>query len=435
MELPKNKGALKAVVVGGSIAGLSCAHALVTAGWQVTVIEKSRVAPSGSPTGAGLALDPQSRELLGHWISDPSFLDDATFPLPIDVNRATDSEKKISWMLTRDENFNFRAAHWADLHSILHKALPAGIILWGHQLFSFQISPDKSSVKAKARVIQTNDVVEIVGDLLVAADGCLSSIRQHFLPDFKLRYSGYCAWRGVLDFSGKESSDTIAGIHRVYPELGNCLYFDLARGTHCVLYELKNKRLNWLWYINGPEPELKANSLTTKVSDEMTKKMHVEAEKVWLPELAKVMKETKEPFINVIYDSEPLPQLFWDNVVLVGDAAHPTTPHGLRSTNMSILDAEILGQCLEKWGLENLGLALKEYQMIRLPVISMQVLHARKLGRVKQGLVLDDQKTFDPTMAAPEECLQLQQRSMPYFESAPLLPLPASSMLLLNTTL
>lgn len=148
----------------------------------------------------------------------------------------------------------------------------------------------------------------------------------------------------------------------------------------------------------------------------MTKKMHVEAEKIWRPELAEVMKETKEPFINVIYDSEPLPQLFWDNVVLVGDAAHPTTPHALRSTNMSILDAGILGQCLEKWGLENLGLALKEYQMIRLPVISEQVLHARKLGRVKQGLI--DQKTFDPRTATPEECLQLMQRSMPYFDSA-----------------
>ncbi|KAG1335536.1 6-hydroxynicotinate 3-monooxygenase [Cocos nucifera] len=420
----KMSGAPKAVVVGGSIAGLSCAHALISAGWQVAVIEKSGAAPSGSPTGAGLGLDPQSLEIVVRWISNPDLLRDITSSLSIDLNRATDSEKKISWTLTRDENFNFRAAHWTDLHSILHKALPARIILWGHQLLSFQISDDQSSVKAKAIVIQTNDVVEIVGDLLIAADGCLSSIRQHFLPDFKLRYSGYRAWRGVLDFSGKESSDTIAGIHRAYPQLGNCLYFDLANGTHCVLYELKNKRLNWLWYINGPEPTLKGNSLTMKPSDEMIKKMHMEAEKVWLPELAKVMIETKEPFINVIYDTEPLPRLFWDNVVLVGDAAHPTTPHGLRSTNMSILDARILGQCLDKWGLANLGLALEEYQMIRLPVISEQVLHARKLGRFKQGLVLHDRKTFDPKTATPEECLQLMQRSMPYFDGAPSISTP-----------
>lgn len=112
------------------------------------------------------------------------------------------------------------------------------------------------------------------------------------------------------------------------------------------------------------------NSVTMKVSDDMIKKMHKEAENVWVPELVTVIKETKEPFINVIYDSDPLDQLFWDNVVLVGDAAHPTTPHGLRSTNMSLLDAAVLGTCLEKWGPENLQSALQEYQSIRLTVVS-----------------------------------------------------------------
>ena len=71
------------------------------------------------------------------------------------------------------------------------------------------------------------------------------------------RYAGYTAWRGVLDFSGKENSETITGIRKAYTELGDCLYFDLAHKTHCVLYELKGKRLNWIWYINGPEPQLK----------------------------------------------------------------------------------------------------------------------------------------------------------------------------------
>lgn len=152
----------------------------------------------------------------------------------------------------------------------------------------------------------------------------------------------------------------------------------------------------------------------------MIEMMHEEADKVWVPELARVMKETKEPFINIIYDSDPLPKLFRDNVVLVGDAAHRTTPHGLRSTNMSIQDAAALGCCLEKWGWENLSSALEEYQSIRLPVVSKQVLHARKLGRIKQGLALTCGRTFDPATASQEECLELQQRSMPYFEGVPI---------------
>lgn len=50
----------KLLLVGGSIASLSCAHALVTAGWEVIVVERSQAAPSGSPSGAGRALNPQS---------------------------------------------------------------------------------------------------------------------------------------------------------------------------------------------------------------------------------------------------------------------------------------------------------------------------------------------------------------------------------------
>ncbi|KAG1335535.1 hypothetical protein COCNU_03G016540 [Cocos nucifera] len=244
MESKKVSGAPKAVVVGGSIAGLSCAHALISAGWQVTVIEKSSAAPSGSPTGAGLALDPQSVEIVGRWISNPDLVREITLPLPIDLGK----------------------------------------------------------------------------------------------------------------------------------------------------------------------------SMTLKASDDMIQRMIEEAEKVWVPELAKVMKETKQPFINVIYDADPPTKLFWDKVVLVGDAAHPVVPNGARSTNMSIQDAETLGLCLKKWGLEDLADALREFQTIRHPVITKQVLHSRLMGLLRQGLPLQDNTAFDPKAASPEECERLQFRNMPYFE-------------------
>uniref|UniRef100_A0A2N9IIS1 FAD-binding domain-containing protein n=1 Tax=Fagus sylvatica TaxID=28930 RepID=A0A2N9IIS1_FAGSY len=411
----------KAVVVGGSIAGISCAHTLALAGWDVVVLEKSCGPTTGSPTGAGLGLDPLAQRLIQSWLHNPQLLHSSTLPLTIDLNQATDSEKKVSWTLTRDENFNFRAAYWTDLHSLLYNALPPNIVLWGHLFLSFSISDDKKSVKIKVKVVQTDEEIEIVGNLLVAADGSLSSIRQSFLPGHKLRYSGYCAWRGVFDFSGNENSETVVGIRRAYTELGKSLYFNLGSGTHSVFYELQNKRLNWIWYVNQPEPELKRNSVTMKVSSEMVQKMHREVEKVWVPELVRVMKETKDPFLNFIYDSDPLEQIFWDNVVLVGDAAHPTTPHGLRSTNMSVLDAAILGKCLAKSGAENLQSALREYQSTRLPVVSKQVLHARRMGRIKQGLVLPDREPFDPKYARSEDYQELQQKNMPFFDDVPLL--------------
>ncbi|KAM7257381.1 hypothetical protein ACFE04_013122 [Oxalis oulophora] len=410
----------KAIIVGGSIAGLSCAHTLIMAGWQVIVIEKSTAPPTGTPTGAGLGLDLLSCRLIESWLTHPQLFHSATLPLTIDLNQVTDSEKKVNRVLIRDENFNFRAAHWADLHRLLYSALPPEIFLWGHVFLSFRTYGEKKlSIEVKAKVVQTNEIVEINGNLLVAADGCLSSIRQTFVSSLKLRYSGYCAWRGVYDCSGNEDSEIVKGIRSAYPELGDCLYFDLVPRSHAVLYELSNKRLNWVWYVNQPEPELKGNSVTTRVNEDMITNMHREAEKTWVPELSRLMKITKEPFVNFIYDCDPLEKIFWDNVVLIGEAAHPTTPHGLRSTNMSILDAAVLGKCLKKWGVENLHLALEEYQSIRLPVIAKQVLCSRKLGKIKQGLPLSDREAFDPTTASLEESQPLQQKNMPFFDSVP----------------
>ena len=90
--------------------------------------------------------------------------------------------------MARDESFNFRAVHWSDLHGLLYNALPSNVFLWGHLFLSFHVAHDKGSVIVKAKVLETGKVIEIVGDLLVAADGCLSSIRQKYLPDFKLRF-------------------------------------------------------------------------------------------------------------------------------------------------------------------------------------------------------------------------------------------------------
>ncbi|OWM86668.1 hypothetical protein CDL15_Pgr015703 [Punica granatum] len=190
----------RAVVVGGSIAGVSCAHTLALAGWDVVVLEKLRGPPTGSSTGVGVV-------------------------------------------------------HWADIHGLLYNSTPQQVLfLWGHLFHSFSVSNNKKSVKVKAKVLQSGETIEVDGDLLVAADGCLSSGSQSFLPDLKLRYSGYCAWRGVFDYSGIEDSENMKWIRAVYPGLGKCLCFDLAPGTHNAF---PNKRINWLWYINQPEPELK----------------------------------------------------------------------------------------------------------------------------------------------------------------------------------
>lgn len=130
---------------------------------------------------------------------------------------------------------------------------------------------------------------------------------------------------------------------------------------------------------------MQGKSVTVKADERAMKELHEQAERTWPAELCKLMQSTAKPFINAIFDREPLEQFVWGRVVLVGEAAHPTTPHGLRSTNMSIVDAAVLGQALGKHGPKNVEAALQEYQEERVPVTRRELLFSRQLGQMKQG--------------------------------------------------
>ena len=46
----------------------------------------------------------------------------------------------------------------------------------------------------------------------------------------------------------EEEEPSVSGVVREgYPEFGSALYFDVAKNTHSVIYELPQGRANWLW--------------------------------------------------------------------------------------------------------------------------------------------------------------------------------------------
>ncbi|MCO5585581.1 hypothetical protein L7F22_039516 [Adiantum nelumboides] len=388
---------LSVVVVGGSVAGLSCALSLLyhhrqrylqagahttesTASLKVVVFEKARFLTAA---GAGLGLDATSCDTLFKWGLP---LNSYTVPLSYEENRVFNPVLKQWRTVAKDQSFNYHAAHWSDLHRMLYDSLPGDIVKWDHEVTASEVTADGLHVNVYFKKGGSSTVEMMQANLLIAADGSMSETRRRFLPDEKRRYCGYCAWRGVLDASSKEGMKLKTALQQQYPDLGHCLYFDIAEKTHAVFYELKGNRLNWLWYVNQPEPILRGLSVTAKADDEAIEKMHVMSKHVWSQELASLIQGTPAPFVNAIYDRAPLKQLVWGRIVLVGEAAHPTSPHGLRSTNMSIMDADVLGQCIIKCGWQ-VDEALKEYEELRLPHAAQQVLFSRYLGQIKQGLL------------------------------------------------
>jgi len=82
--------------------------------------------------------------------------------------------------------------------------------------------------------------------------------------------------------------------------------------------------------VNQPEPELKSYSVSVKADAAKLERMHADARETFSPALAQVMAATPEPWINAIFDREPLRRWAFGRCALVGEAAHPTSPHGLR---------------------------------------------------------------------------------------------------------
>eukprot|EP00897_Mesotaenium_endlicherianum_P000456 jgi/Mesen1/10410/ME000081S09792 len=443
---------LSVIIVGGSIGGLSCAHALLHAGCDVTILERAKGKVVSA--GAGLGIDRDSASALKSWGIE---INVATLPLPREEVRAVNKETMQTLTLYTDDNYNHRAAHWGDLHGLLMEKLPPGILYYDHEVVSFDKPNNRDNrVQVTARVGgKDGELRSFEGDVMVAADGSASLTRKKFRADEQQRswsctltssYCGYCAWRGVLEYEAEP--EITEKLKKEYPSLGTCLYFDLAPGTHAVLYELSGKRLNWLWYVNQPEPNREGHSATIRATEEQIREMREAAASTWGPELARLLQQTPAPFMNAIYDRDPIDQFKYGRVVLLGEAAHPTSPHGLRSTNMSIIDAHVLGECVAKLvtgkrsheagagtdggrpgagGGDNAGeaeygkdggvdAALEEYQKIRVPVTKQQVLFSRHLGRLKQGLASDQPGDY-PWLQADRQLIEsLGQVNMSTFK-------------------
>src|SRR4051812_13641461 len=176
-------------VVGGGIGGLFAADALIAHGLEVSVYEQ---APALGEIGAGVFLTPNSVRQLQRVGLGPEverrgarvgadsryFRHDGTPIAPVQV---TDSS---GW------NATF-GMHRADLIELLAAALPTGIVHTGHRCTGF-------TQTAGAARVSFADGATAEADVVIAADGIHSELRQYVTPPSRPVFHGSVAWRGVL---------------------------------------------------------------------------------------------------------------------------------------------------------------------------------------------------------------------------------------------
>ena len=323
---------------------MSTAIALRKKGHEVVVLEQ---APRIDPLGAGITLFANAMRAL-----DRLGVGEAVATRGAVATRSA----ILTWQgreLTRvpsDLLEGTIALHRADLQAEL--AAASGDVRLGVKVTAVEQGEDEI-------VARSSDGSEERGDLLVGADG-LSSVVRGAIADMPIRYAGYTAWRGVSS---------------VPVEAGR-LTESWGVGERFGLVDIGRGRTYWFATKNTPEGE---------PDERGGRKAEIRRRfSGWHEPIAAVVEAADESAIlrNDVYYLEPLPRWSDGRVVLVGDAAHATTPGVGQGAAQAIEDAVVLADRLA--GSDDLSAALDEYEAIRRPRAAAVLKISRRADRAAQ---------------------------------------------------
>ncbi|MFC5408413.1 FAD-dependent monooxygenase [Larkinella bovis] len=340
-------------IIGGGIAGLTTAIALRKAGIRATLFEG---APALKTAGAGLALAAnavkafQKLGIADQILSAGRVLD----AFVIRDEKGREITRTDSRAVSRKYGLDNFTIHRAALHQALLDQLIGTPILLGKRAISIDQGADGT-------VVRFDDGSLHQTDYLIVADGIHSAIRRQLLPDSKPRYAGYTAWRSVVDSNGLDGQEATETWGR--------------RGRFGIV-PLADRKIYWFATVNAPANDPKFRSMT--VQDLMD---HFGNYHQPIPEiLARTRNE--QLLWNDIIDLKPLPRFAFEKVVLLGDAAHATTPNLGQGACQAIEDAVVLAD--ELVATDDVSLAFRRFEQRRLKRTRYIVDTSRRIGELAQ---------------------------------------------------
>jgi 2-polyprenyl-6-methoxyphenol hydroxylase-like FAD-dependent oxidoreductase len=318
---------MRVIVVGGGIGGLCGASGFRRAGHNVVVLER---APRVDPAGAGITLFGNAMRAL-----DRLGVAKAIAARGAQARRsailAADGRELAD--VPTDLLRGAIALRRTDVQAVLADA--AGEIRLGVEVTSVEQEGDTV-------VAIGADGSEERGDLLVGADGVNSVVRRS-VADAQPRYAGYTAWRGISGWTYDPGRLTESwGV-----------------GERFGLIDIGHGRTYWFATKNAPEgeeeePDGRKTEIARRFAD-------------WHEPIAAVIAATDEGAIlrNDVYYLEPLRRWSTGRVVLLGDAAHATTPGVGQGAAQAIEDAVVLTTRVT--GNSHTAEALGDYERTRRP--------------------------------------------------------------------
>lgn len=370
----------RALIVGGSLGGLFTANLLLKRGWEVEVFEHSGEDLEGR--GAGIIPHPELFQALA-LIGIP--LDDS-FGVDIPSRVAFDRSGAVVGTLPLRQNLTT----WGRLYQLLKAAFPAQHYHLGH---SFR----RLTAGAAGVTAHFANGASARADMLIGADGIRSSVRAQLAPEVRPSYAGYVGWRGL---AGENA--LAPDIHRdLFPKFAFCLApreqmlgYPVAGFTNST--RPGERCYNFVWYrptdasdgikrlCTDTSGRLHELSIPPQlIRPEVLSEMRGAAEDLLSPQFAAVVRRTRQPFFQAIFDLESA-NIAFGRVALLGDAAFVARPHCGMGVTKAAGDAMRLAVLLEAAD-NDVPAALANYGKERARFGAAVVAHGRELGAFLEG--------------------------------------------------
>lgn len=368
-------GVLRIAIIGGSLGGLTAALLLRDLGHDVDVFERA----TGELTafGAGIVAHEVSTRYFVQ--RAPTWLAEHTVPVP--KYRLLNGTGTLLW----EESVDYRFVSWGSLYRALLAEFGREHYHQGTALVGFNQDGDSVDLRFA-------DGGQRRCDLLVLADGVLSTGRQQLFPGSEPVYSGYVAWRGTVAEGDIPAS--------VLERLGDAITYALVPNSHILVYPIpgsgsrvdRGHRLwNFVWYRNVEQGTPFEGLMTDRdgyphsaslrpgrVQDRYVRELKALAAATLPREIAFVVTATEQPFLQAIVDVES-PAMAVGRVCLLGDAAFAARPHAAAGTAKAAENAWTLAEAIAAFKGELPG-ALQRWSAHQTALGSGLVARARHIG-------------------------------------------------------
>lgn len=342
----------KVAIIGGGIAGLTFARCLSHDDYKIHIFERKQ---EFGEVGAAISVFPNALCVMDEiGLLDTILNTSGKFE---NVYLKTDKGNILSKSSPKSD-YPVICIHRADLHSILLTNIKA------------QLHTD-SGVKHLTNL--DNGQVEVifengdasVFDAIIGADGIHSVVRKHIINDGAPIFRGYNIWRGVV-----KTTFDIGYASETY-----------GKGRRVGIVPIKDGVYGW-WatyneeFLRDDEPEGTKQKLKRLFGD-------------WHHPIPELIENTEDILKNSLSDRVPQKDWIQGNIILIGDAAHPTTPNLGQGGCMAIEGAYLLAKSINKYGLSSKAYNLYEkYQFPRSKEIINESLRLGKIGQISNPVLI-----------------------------------------------